>query len=297
VKQIFSSPSLPPVANRNNPVLRIGYIDNRLDNYHADTYLGLARAQFADRVRIAGCWALDGDGGRAWAQRNSVPWYDDPGLLAREVDAWMVLAPSDPHLHPQLCAEVLPSGLPTFVDKTFAADLAAATAIYALADRRGAPIQTSSALRTTNVQRAVAEAGEAPLHVTAWGGGTSFAEYAIHPLELAVSLLGPEARRIQRCAYGSLDQLLVEFAGGRGATVNIHCAEGTPFAAGVATARGLRWLPVDTGPLFHDAFAAVIAFLASGTPQVDRRESLAIRALLDAAKDPRARQAWVEVLP
>jgi hypothetical protein len=89
----------------------------------------------------------------------------------------------------------------------------------------------------------------------------------------------------------------VEFAGGRGATVNIHGAEGTPFAATVATAQGLRWLPVDMGPLFHDAFAAVIAFLASGAPQVDRRESLAIRALLDGAEDPRARQAWVEVLP
>lgn len=276
-------------------MLRIGFIDHRLANYHADTYLRLARGPFAGQAQVAGCWALDAEGGRAWAAANGVPWHDDPARLARTVDAWMVLAPSDPQLHPQLCAQVLPTGKPAFVDKTFASDLAAAKAIFALADRHGAPVQTSSALRTTNVQRAVAECGEAPLHVAAWGGGRSFGEYAIHPLELAVSLLGPAATGLQRRGGGAFDQLLVDFAGGRTATINVHCGGSTPFAAAVTTAGTTRWLPVDTGPLFHDAFAAVLAFLASGTPSVDRRESLAIRAVLDAAEDPRARQGAVEV--
>jgi predicted dehydrogenase len=276
-------------------MIRLGLIDHELDNYHANTYLALARTRFAERVTVAGCWALQGASGRAWAERNDLAWYDDPARLAPEVDAWAVLAPADPGLHPQLCALVLPSGKPTFVDKTFASDLATAKAIFALADRHHAPIQTSSALRTTNVQRAVAAAGEAPRHVAAWGGGRSFGEYAIHPLELAVSLLGPEAVSLQRRGDAAFDQLLIGLTGGRTATVNVHCGGSTPFAAAITTATTTRWLAVDTAPLFHDAFAAMLDFLVSGMPTVDRRESLAIRALLDAAEDPRARQAAVEV--
>lgn len=276
-------------------MLRLAFIDHQFDNYHANTYLALARSRFAQQVTVAGCWALAGASGRAWAERNQVAWHDDPTRLAREVDGVLVLAPSDPALHPQLCDLVLPAGRPTFVDKTFANDLAAARAIFALADRHHAPIQTSSALRTTNVQRTIAASGQTPRHVATWGGGSSFGEYAIHPLELAVSLLGPEALSLQRRGDAGFDQLLIGFSGGRTATVNVHCGGDTPFAAAVTTATTTQWLPVDCGPLFHDAFAAVIGFLASGSPNVDRRESLAIRALLDAAADPRARLAPVEI--
>jgi hypothetical protein len=41
--------------------------------------------------------------------------------------------------------------------------------------------------------------------------------------------------------------------------------------------------------------AAMLEFFATGTPNIDRRESLAIRAVLDAAADPDSATRFVEV--
>src|SRR3569623_1334438 len=102
-----------------------------------------------------------------------------------------------------------------------------------LGDRHGAAMQTSSALRYTNVQRYVRglPADEPVRHMVTWGGGTSFEEYAIHPLELASSCLGPGGQRMLR--RGPLDecQLLLDFDNGRTATIHLYINARTPSAA------------------------------------------------------------------
>jgi len=140
---------------------RVGFVDYRLENFHANTYLALIRGDLAHRgFTVTGCWALDADAGREWANRNRVPWYESAAAMDPHVDCYCVLAPSNPALHEELCRAVLGSGKPVYVDKTFAPSLAVAERIYALADRHGAAIQTSSALRYTNVRRAVANRAE-----------------------------------------------------------------------------------------------------------------------------------------
>jgi len=269
--------------------LRLAFIDDDLENYHANTFLALARGAFADRVEVAGCWARAGDRGRAWAGARGVAWVDDPARLAARVDGVCVLAPSTPETHLELCRAVLPAGKPTFVDKTFAPDLATARAILALADRHGAPIQTSSALRSTNVQREATAMG-AIRHAVVWGGGGSYDEYVVHPLELAVSVLGWRATAVMRRGGGRDAQLLVDFAEGRSAVVNVHVGGETPFLAALTNATTTRIVPVDSATLFSDAFAPIVDFIGDGRPRVDRRETLAIRAIMDAAADPRARE-------
>src|SRR5450759_2028305 len=106
----------------------------------------------------------------------------------------MVLAPSSPELHQDLCMQVLPFGKVTYVDKTFAPDLATARQIFALADQHHTVMQTTSALRYTNVQAYVQKIGaDSVKHMVTWGGGRSYAEYAIHPVELMVSCMGAQA--------------------------------------------------------------------------------------------------------
>ena len=272
-------------------LLRVAFVDEDLANFHADTFLALARGPFAGRVEVAGCWAVAGGAGRAWAAANGVPWNDDPSALAASVDAVMVLAPSSPHRHLELCRHVLPAGKPTWIDKTFAPDLATARAILALADRHGAPIQSASALRYTAVQRAAAEMGDVA-HVAAIAPAGSFAEYAVHPLELAVSVLGPAATRVGVRGTPERTQVLVDFAGGRTATIDVQLGWDTPYAA-VLSGRTARWVAVELDRLFADAFAATLDFLADGRPRIDRRETLAIHAILDACADPAARERWV----
>ena len=108
-------------------------------------------------------------------------------------------------MHPELCGKFFPFGKPAYVDKTFAPNAKAASEIFALADRFHAPIQTASALRYTNVQAEIRKL--APLtvdHMITWGGGGSFDEYAIHPLELLISVMGGEAESVMRRGSGEI---------------------------------------------------------------------------------------------
>ena len=154
-----------------------------------------------------------------------------------------------------------------------------------------AVLQTTSALRYTNVQ-AYAK-GRHVQHITTWGGGSSFDEYAIHPIEMAISVVGPRATSLMRRGEGKYSQLLLNFEGDRTATVNVYATAGTPYAAAVTDEKGTKLIEVNTSKLFIDTAAAVLDFLESGKPNIERAQSLSIRRILDAAATPEARQRFV----
>ncbi len=275
---------------------RIGFVDDNPDNFHANTYLRLIRTDLKERgFDVAGVTALQKDAGRRWAAKNGVPWFDSVEELNDRVDYYAVLAPSTPHTHLPLCKQVLPYGKPTFVDKTFAPSAKVAEQIFALADRYKTPVQTSSALRYTNVQDFVRKTGEEVRHIVTWGGGRSFDEYAVHPLELAISCMGPQVTQVMRRGREPEVQLLLDFDGGRTAVVNVYTQASTPFAAAVSTRRGTRYVAVDTRTLFLRACAAMLDFFEAGSAQVDRRETMAIMRVLDAARDPASEHRFLPV--
>ena len=276
---------------------RIGFVDYNLENFHADVYLKLLRGDLQDRgFSVAGCTGMREEESRAWALKNEVPYFASVTELDQQVDFYAVLAPSNPEVHEELCRQVFPCAKPTYVDKTFAPDLAAAGRIFSLADQHGVAMQTSSALRYTNVQRRLAELGAAALqHMVAWGGGSSFGEYAIHPLELVISSMGPEAERLLRRGAGEQSQLLLDFSRGRTAAVNVYTSTSTPFAAALSTGAATEYLAVDTSTIFRDTAAAMLDLFTSGKAAIDRRETLMIRRILDAAGEPAALAGFVRL--
>lgn len=279
-------------------MLRLGFVDDDLGNYHADTFRDLLRTAFAGSATLVGAHALQADGGRAWCGRNQVRWYDDAADLTRDCDAVMVLAPGTPETHAELAARVLPAGLPTFIDKTFAASAAEARSIFALADRHRAPVQSCSVLRSSGLELRAACAAEPVQHVFAIGGGRSVGEYGVHPLELAVSLIGGGAVRalVQRDpALPQHVQFLLDCGGGRTATVALRCGPATAYQAVVTTAVRTTHHLVDESRLFHDGLRDILAFLADGRERIDRRETLLILRLLDLAAAGTA--GWVELAP
>jgi len=279
----------------NLPRRRIGFVDLNPDNFHANVYLDLVRGDLRGRgFDVAGVSATDTAAARAWSRAKSVPFFDDPSQLDRHVDCYMILAPSNPEAHLALCETFFPFGKPTYVDKTFAPDLSTARRIFALADTHHVPMQTSSALRYTRVQGHVGDVGKANVrHMITWGAGRSFDEYAIHPLELLVSCMGPRATRLMRRGTGSESQLLIDFTDGRTGVANVYTNADTPFAATVTTRTSTRHVEVDGTQIFRDLCAAQLDFFESAQPSIDREESLTIRALLDAANDPRCLEMFV----
>lgn len=276
---------------------RIGFVDYRLENYHANTFLNAIREPIKDRGwTMAGCWGMEEAEGRQWAGKKDVPYFAAPAELDEQVDGYMILAPSNPEVHLELCQKFLPFGKPTYVDKTFAPDLATAQRIFDLADEHGAAVQTASVLRYTDVQKVVEQVGRDQVrHMAAWGGGRSFGEYAIHPVELVISCMGPQAMRLMRRGSGEQGQLLIDFSEGRDAVVNVYCGTKTSFAAAITTAAETRYVPIESSRMFIDAAARILDFLEAGRPMIDRRETLMIRRILDAAEDPAAVERFVEL--
>ncbi len=275
---------------------RIGFVDFDLNNFHADVYLKLLRGDLQSRgFTVAGATALQAESSQAWCAQNKVPYYYDVDTLDAHIDCYAVLAPSNPEVHETLCQHVFPCGKPTYVDKTFAPDLATAERIFALADQHGVAMQTSSALRYSNVQERLAEMEGDLLHVVTWGGGSSFGEYAIHPLELAISCMGPDVERLHRRGAGECAQLLLDFSDSRTAVVNVYTNTSTPFAAALTTTGGTEYIAVDSSAIFRNTAAAMLNLFECGTASVDRRETVAIHSALDAAKTEAARSGFVDL--
>ena len=289
--------SLPTLA-RAQARTRIGFVDDNLENYHANTFLAALRGPLQARgFTVTGCTALQEAQSRAWAAKHNVPYVADVSALNQSVDAFMVMAPSTPETHAELCRRVFPFKKPTYVDKTFAPDLATARDLFALAAKLGTPMQTSSVLRYTNVQDEVRKnAADAVEHMTAWGNGGSFGEYAVHPLELLISVMGPEVETLMRRGEGDRSQLLLNFSRGRTGTVNVYTNSSTPFAATITTRKGTRHIPVEQGPMFQNSLAATLDFFTSGTPGVPAAESMAIMGILEAARNPVALKQFVPVV-
>ena len=276
---------------------RIGFVDLNLENYHANVFLQALRGPLASRgFTIAGATGTKTVESRAWAEKNRVPFFEDDAKLNDSVDFYMVLAPSNPEAHLELCRRILPFRKPTYVDKTFAPNHEIARQIFALADQHGTPMQTTSALRYTNVQDEVRKGVPAKVeHMIAWGGGGSFDEYAIHPLELLISVMGHEATGLMRRGTPERAQLLVEFAGARTGVVNVFPKTTTPFAGSFTTDKATRYVEVDVAKIFVNNQSAILDFFAAGQPNIDRRESLTLMRLLDAARDPRAWKGFVSL--
>ena len=274
---------------------RIGFVDYKLDNFHANTYLKAIRTTLKDRgYTVSGCFALEEAEGKAWAQKNDVSYFETVQKLNEKADFYCILAPSNPETHLNLARLIVPFGKTTYVDKTFAPDLKTAQEIFELADQHHTKIQTSSALRYTDVQEHVKKAGKDALkHITAWGSGSSFAEYAIHPVEMVISCLGPGATSLLRRGTGAFSQLLINFTSDRTATINVYTEGATPFAASLTTSKKTEYVPVNTATLFVNMAGAILDFFDKNEPQIDRAESLMIRRILDAAQDPRALKEFV----
>ncbi|MDP6778613.1 MAG: Gfo/Idh/MocA family oxidoreductase [Candidatus Latescibacteria bacterium] len=276
---------------------RIGFVDYNVDNFHANTYLRLMREDLEGRgYTVAGCTGTRAKASQAWAEENGVPYFKNAEKLNEAVDFYMVLAPSNPEVHLELCRSIFRYGKATYVDKTFAPDLRTAKQIFALADRHRVPMQTTSALRYTNVQDYVREVGARNVrHMVTWAGGGSFGEYAIHPLEMAISCMGSAVKRLMRRGTGKQSQLLLDFTGGRTAVVNVFTKSSTPYSGSVTTLEATKYLPVEARTMFRDTAAAVLDMFESGRANIDRKESLMIRRILDVAGQKRALKGFVAV--
>lgn len=285
-------------------VKTIGFIDYFLDEWHANQYPAWLRRWAAElnlNWDVAYGWAdIDKPGGLSteqWCKTHGVQRAESLEELVERSDAMIVLSPDHPEHHVRLAELALRSGKPTYIDKTFAPDRAAAVDLFERAEAGGTPLFSTSALRyAEQIIAANATVGANDISHLAVTGPGAFENYAVHQLEMIVTLLGTKATRLKSLsAPNGGRHLLIEFEGDRQATfLQINNAPFQFMIQPRGEADGL--IVPECSDFFPGLMKEMLHFFESGKPPVPREQTLAVMALLDAGRAAlERRDEWIQV--
>jgi predicted dehydrogenase len=211
-----------------------------------------------------------------------------PALLAK-VDA-VVLSSVDGRVHLEQARPVIAARKPLFIDKPLAATVEDAREIARLAREAGVPWFSSSSLRFGTIGAMGRQAGASG--VTTWGPGPLEAHhhldlswYAIHPIELLYTLMGPGCESVTRVSGKDMDTIVGRWKDGRIGTVNA-VRPYSDYSALVFQGRQVienhpkAGAATDYRPLVQE----IVKFFQTGRPPVSNEETLEIFAFMDAAQ-------------
>ena len=262
---------------------KIGFIDLFIDEWHANNYPQWFReALRAEEFELGYAWeekTLDG-------RRPLEKWCTDlnmtPARSIEEVveksDCICVLAPANPEVHERLADLPLKAGKPLYIDKPFADSKAAAERIFALAEKHGTPLMSSSALRFGSQLISGKLQEMKPTLFSTTGGGRSFDEYGIHQLEMVVSIMGADVKGMK--LTGDVEKLLLTLDYDDGRLAQIAYTPAMPFTVTAANAQTAEVCP-DITNTFENLIAAMTDFFATGKSVIPKEQTISIAALLE----------------
>ena len=288
-------------------MLRIGFADYYLDNWHANYYPGFLR-------EVISRHGFDAEVTRAFAIHDSPPqggastlyWCRERDIvpagsmeeLVESVDAVMVIAADDSAWHEQVAELPLKSGKPVFVDKTFAPSLAAGKRMFALAEEHGTPVFSSSAQRyCQDILDWQAAHRERPRFVSTVGPH-SLDSYAVHQLEPIVALMGPGVKCLKAFAVGSaVTQLILDYGDGRLASFMQSPQPYAEFNFMVSDGESGARLKSDDRNFYSNLMKAILDFFVTKAVPVPHEETLEILAIIDTAREARRRpDTWIDII-
>lgn len=287
-------------------MLKIGFADYFLNNWHADHYPRFLRdviAQYGYDARVTHAFGIHDtppEGGlstAAWcAQRNITP-AGSMEELVDAVDAIMVIAADNAEWHEEVCQLPLRSGKPVFVDKTFAPSVETGKRLFALARENGTPVFSSSAQRfCQSILDYQTAHPERPRFVSTVGPH-SLDHYAVHQLEPIVALMGAGVKRVKAFSVGSqVTQLILDYGDGRLASFMQTPQPWAEFNFMVSDGETGQRLVSDDRDFYHNLAKAIMDFFVHGVCPVQERETLEILAIIDAARVARKQpDTWFDI--
>ena len=260
--------------------MKVGFIDYYLNEWHASHFPEMLKKVDPDAV-VTHAWAeldaapTNGKTTEEWCEKHGVIACKTPAEVCEACDAVMVFAPDDPETHLRLAEAVLPFGKPTYIDKTFAPDLATAKAIFALAEQYHTPLYTSSAL-------GFAEEVEGTFQtVLTFGGGGTPENYLVHHTEMLAKLLGTGAETVCALPMGNANAFSVTYPDGRRA--GMVDGKKIPFALVVETPDGVKEHRNVDSDFFQRQAEATVEFFRTGIAPVPKERTLEAMAIREAA--------------
>jgi hypothetical protein len=212
----------------------------------------------------------------------------DIATLCSKVDA-ILLESNDGRKHLPQAKEVIKARKPMFIDKPLASTLEDAREIAKLAREAGVPFFSSSSARFGGVAMKL----KSPdlLGAMVWGPGPleshhymDLSWYAIHPIELLFTLIGPGCEEVTRVATADADEMVGRWKDGRIGSVRANRPHGGQGAAvfrrNNQVAQSDKSMADGYGPLLKE----IVKFFQTGKPPVSAEETLEIMAFMDAAQ-------------
>lgn len=277
-------------------MLKIGFIDYYLDEWHANSYPKMIRDAVGDEMTVAYAYGqipspITGMTSQQWCEKYGIAQCETIEELVEKSDVLLVLSPDNCEMHEELCRLPLRSGKLTYIDKTFAPDLPTARRIFALAEQYGTPCYSTSALRYADEY--VNWQSEPITAISSWGPN-GFDRYSIHQLEPVMMLMHCPVKRVLYTAAEKWYTVNLEFTDGRCATVTGFDG-GCPFMMQVATTGEAKAVSV-TSDFFGAFIRQLCDFYRTGIPKVPHEETLAIMAVRGAVLEAMEKPGqWVEL--
>jgi hypothetical protein len=211
----------------------------------------------------------------------------DIKTLLEKVDA-VLLESVDGRPHLAQARPVLAAHKPIFIDKPLAATLEDAREIARLGKEAGTPWFSTSSLRYGEIATTMKHADATG--VMTWGPGPleshhqlDLSWYAIHPIELLFTLMGPGCEEVTRISTTGADEVTCRWKDGRIGSLRALRPYGG-YGAIVFRPKEV----VQSGPKPASSYVPmlreVIKFFQTKTPPVPNSETLEIIAFMDAAQ-------------
>lgn len=286
-------------------MLRIGFVDYYLDNWHANnypTFLRQAISKYGFDAQVTAAFGMmdapDGMTSAAWCKDQNVAMANSMQELLDSVDAVMVIAADDSRFHEIVCPEPLKSGKPVYVDKTFAHNLDTAKKLFAIAKEHNTPVFSASAQRYCQhvIDYLAEKKGAARFMSTV--GPHSLDNYAVHQLEPIVAVMGTGVKRMKVFSVGSaVTQLILDYGDGRLASFTQTPQPFAEFNFMVSDGETGRRLNSDDSNFYDNLMKVILDFFVSGIPPVQKEETLEIISLIETARSARNHQdEWIPIL-
>ena len=282
-------------------MLKIGFWDAYLDNWHANYYpdfLRQAIEQYGFDAAVTDAYAFyDLPGGtstEAWCVKRNIRRHTDPAVFLDAVDAIMVIGADDARLHNEIALQPLQSGKPTFVDKTFAPDVRSGMRLFDIARQHGTPVFSTSAQRYCPSITEYLKNHDLPRFVSTVGPH-SLDNYAVHQFEPIVALMGIGSVRVKAFEAGeNVTQLMIDYGGGRMAS---FLQSPNPWAEfNFMVSDGKNGARLASEDFYIPTMKAILQFFETGISPVPEEETLEVLALIDAVRAARLQaDTWLSM--
>jgi hypothetical protein len=228
--------------------------------------------------------------GQELQQKWHVHFVSQIGDLCSLVDG-ILLESVDGRAHLDQFRQAVVCGKPVYIEKPLASPLSDARQIAQIAAAHHVPWFSSSSLRFGPVQamRSPDISG-----VMVWGPGPfeplqqlDLSWYAIHPIEILFTLMGPDVQQVARQYTPDADVITGIWKDGRSGTVRANRPYSTFGAIVFRNNNNEPTLYSNIEPGYSPLLREIVKFMRTGVPPVSNDETLKIYEFMDAAQQSR----------